>query len=197
MLLHLPMRRQLFKKYWTTHSFIFLKKGYGGASVREITEASQVTKPTLYYYFKNKEELYRQLATSCFDRIYKSLSQASKEGQSALERSMNVIKEYTRLCKEDVATVRFVYMISISPERGTPDVGIVEQSKRERQLLESVVQDGVKSGEVSPAGAAALTYAISGIMYTRVGSLLVNSAQPGDESLVFDCVTRMFECAAG
>jgi hypothetical protein len=40
---------------------LFANKGYAGAAVREIVDAAGVTKPTLYYYFKNKEELYVQL----------------------------------------------------------------------------------------------------------------------------------------
>lgn len=36
---------------------LFCKKGYDATSVREIVEAAGVTKPVLYYYFKNKEDL--------------------------------------------------------------------------------------------------------------------------------------------
>lgn len=39
---------------------LFGHAGYAGASVREVVEAAGVTKPTLYYYFKNKEDLFRQ-----------------------------------------------------------------------------------------------------------------------------------------
>jgi len=35
---------------------LFSKKGYEGASVREIIEEAGVTRPVLYYYFKNKED---------------------------------------------------------------------------------------------------------------------------------------------
>lgn len=37
---------------------LFLQKGYASVSVNEITELVQVTKPTLYHYFGDKENLY-------------------------------------------------------------------------------------------------------------------------------------------
>lgn len=39
---------------------LFGRHGYSAASVREVVEAAGVTKPTLYYYFANKEALFRE-----------------------------------------------------------------------------------------------------------------------------------------
>lgn len=36
---------------------LFANRGYAGTSVREIVAMAGVTKPTLYYYFKNKDDL--------------------------------------------------------------------------------------------------------------------------------------------
>src|ERR1700761_5444173 len=57
----------------------FCSYGYNGTSVREITAASKVTKPTLYYYFKNKEELFTKLAQYCFDIVLNKLDQCLNE----------------------------------------------------------------------------------------------------------------------
>ncbi|KAF0220271.1 MAG: TetR family transcriptional [Geobacteraceae bacterium] len=40
---------------------LFAQKGFESTSVREIASAAEVTKPTIYYYFKNKEGLYLEL----------------------------------------------------------------------------------------------------------------------------------------
>ncbi len=40
---------------------LFHKKGYRGVSVDEICQECHLTKPTLYYYFQNKENLYVQV----------------------------------------------------------------------------------------------------------------------------------------
>ena len=38
---------------------LFAKKGYAGASTREICETAGITKPVLYYHFRSKQHLYR------------------------------------------------------------------------------------------------------------------------------------------
>jgi AcrR family transcriptional regulator len=40
---------------------IFSDKGYDRASMREIAQAAGLTKPMIYYHFKNKQDLYRHL----------------------------------------------------------------------------------------------------------------------------------------
>ena len=40
---------------------LFAEKGYASTSVREIVARAGVTKPVLYYYFKNKEGLLRSI----------------------------------------------------------------------------------------------------------------------------------------
>ena len=40
-----------------TAIYLFSIKGYDGVSVQEICDAAEITKPTLYYYFKSKRGL--------------------------------------------------------------------------------------------------------------------------------------------
>lgn len=40
---------------------LFSRKGYAATSVRELVEQAGVTKPVLYYYFRNKAGLYLAL----------------------------------------------------------------------------------------------------------------------------------------
>ena len=40
---------------------LFSEKGYEGTSIREIIEGAGVTRPVLYYYFENKEELFKEM----------------------------------------------------------------------------------------------------------------------------------------
>ncbi len=46
---------------------LFRQKGYAGISINEIVEAAGITKPTLYYYFKDKESLYSSVMNSLLE----------------------------------------------------------------------------------------------------------------------------------
>ena len=48
---------------------LFARKGYNGTTVREIVAAVGVTKPVLYYYFRNKEGVYLELLREPFARL--------------------------------------------------------------------------------------------------------------------------------
>jgi len=48
---------------------LFSEKGYEGVSVSEMTEVSGITKPTLYYYFGNKEGLFDAVCCENYGRL--------------------------------------------------------------------------------------------------------------------------------
>jgi AcrR family transcriptional regulator len=52
---------------------VFAAKGYAGASMDEIAQAARLTKPMIYYHFKNKKDLYLYLLESHVERFYSRL----------------------------------------------------------------------------------------------------------------------------
>ena len=55
---------------------IFSEKGYEGTSIREIIEGAGVTRPVLYYYFQNKEDLFRRLVEPLFNEFIAEIGRA-------------------------------------------------------------------------------------------------------------------------
>jgi AcrR family transcriptional regulator len=43
-------------------AYLFMQLGYRAVSINDIVKAAEITKPTLYYYFRDKEELFVQMA---------------------------------------------------------------------------------------------------------------------------------------
>ncbi len=56
-------------------SSVFLDKGYRNASISEIVSRVGITKPALYYYFRNKKDLY----FACLDNIVQSFASNTLE----------------------------------------------------------------------------------------------------------------------
>jgi TetR/AcrR family transcriptional regulator len=48
---------------------LFAARGFGATSVREVVDAAGVTKPTLYYYFANKDALFLEAVQAQIGRI--------------------------------------------------------------------------------------------------------------------------------
>ncbi len=55
------IRRENVSKIMIAAESVFAEKGYKGASVDLIADRANVPKPNVYYYFGNKEELYRRV----------------------------------------------------------------------------------------------------------------------------------------
>jgi AcrR family transcriptional regulator len=163
----------------TTINLIFHK-----TSVREITQAAEVTKPTLYYYFKNKEELYAKLANICFEEILNSLNLASKTGDTTFERVINYFQAYTKLCSERLAVVRFVHLMAMVPERSAPDVGIIEFSRKVAVPLYEIIRMGIEKGEINKDSEIDLFYSLTGLIQLRVTSLLIGASTITDTTVV-------------
>jgi len=53
---------------------VFFENGFELASMRQIVEMAGVTKPTLYYYFKNKTELYRYILDTHLQKVFNKVN---------------------------------------------------------------------------------------------------------------------------
>lgn len=57
---------------------LFSAKGYEGVSVSEITEASGITKPTLYYYFASKEGLFESVCELYYAKLDRLIGESAE-----------------------------------------------------------------------------------------------------------------------
>ncbi|MFQ3662103.1 MAG: TetR/AcrR family transcriptional regulator, partial [Chloroflexaceae bacterium] len=58
-------------------SHLFLQRGYKAVSINDIIRAADVTKPTLYYYFADKEELFVQMGLRVLQEMGARLTAAA------------------------------------------------------------------------------------------------------------------------
>jgi AcrR family transcriptional regulator len=56
---------------------LFMQKGYKAVSINDIIRAADVTKPTLYYYFADKEELFVQMGLRVLAEMGERLDRAA------------------------------------------------------------------------------------------------------------------------
>ncbi len=59
---------------------LFNNNGFSGASISQISNRAGVAKGNLYYYFKNKDELYLHCAKKCIEDFSLYLTENLKEG---------------------------------------------------------------------------------------------------------------------
>ena len=97
---------------------IFSEKGYDAASMREIAEASGVSKPVVYYYFKSKENLCHYLTSTGLGEFRRQLQHICSDGAGdAFERLGLMVQTHFDFCEANVEFVRFMYALTFGPDR--------------------------------------------------------------------------------
>ena len=83
---------------------LFAQKGFESTSVREIASAAEVTKPTIYYYFKNKETLYGAALDEAFGELFARLHEVLDRGLPPREKILTYVSTYFDFLAANPAT---------------------------------------------------------------------------------------------
>jgi AcrR family transcriptional regulator len=126
---------------------LFASKGYAATTVREIVERAGVTKPVLYYYFRNKEGIYLDLMREPFGRFTAIVEETLLEAGSARERLFRLCLRAYDIFIENIDAARVMYSIYYGPPQGAPFVDFDAYHHRFREAVFQVVREGVRDGE--------------------------------------------------
>ena len=86
----LAKTRQAILKTATT---LFLKKGFSGASTRDIAKQIGITQPALYHHFNDKEVLYLAVLTNLCGKVRQDINKVMRKQQIAPEERLYGITE--------------------------------------------------------------------------------------------------------
>lgn len=73
---------------------IFFEKGLGISTMDEIAEAAELSKGTLYLYYKSKEDLYLAVATRGFRALHEAFESILSEEQSVIKALVRITDKY-------------------------------------------------------------------------------------------------------
>lgn len=127
---------------------LFSEKGFAGASTREICECASVTKPVLYYHFRSKDQLYRELLVDACNESRKLLLLAAQKGSTARQKMVEVLDaDFAHTVINPKVTLMFLRMI-FAREKESPTVDYLETSLEWIRLMENIAAEGIRRGEM-------------------------------------------------
>lgn len=133
---------------------LFSEKGFHGTSMRDIASRAECSLPMLYYYYKNKEELFYEVAYKEFVRMIDRMNSETKIGENIKETYFNAIKQRKELSSYDKA----VYKLSLKTWLGFEGEARVRMDliewengrfERTKLILERYIEDKDKIPLVS------------------------------------------------
>lgn len=173
---------------------LFSSKGYAATSVRELVETAGVTKPVLYYYFKNKEGLYLALMGDALGDFLLVAEQARTAPGSVTERICGYCTALLDIFVDRLPVARLIYAIYYGPPQGAPHIDFEASFSTMLAHMEQLVSEGISTGEfrqVSPSDAA---WAIVALLNTTMEEQLNQTRQVRvDRSGLLRLLALLFE----
>jgi AcrR family transcriptional regulator len=146
-----------------TAAHLFLEHGYRKTSMNDIADHLNVTKPALYHYFQNKEEI----LVSCYEqgiaRIEAPLDDLSSHSGTGLDKVRAFIHAYVDV----LVRIEFALCVAALDDRELTPATRSKVRKLKRRLdstLRQFVVEGIEDGSVENCEPKLVAFAIGGAL---------------------------------
>jgi AcrR family transcriptional regulator len=140
----------------------FNARGYHNTSLDDIAAALGVTKPTVYYYVENKEQLLFECFRAGLQRIREAFREASRSDRPARERLNAVVRGYA----EAIASEYGWCMVRAHDQDLGP--GMSRQVKALKseidQGIRRLLREGIEDGSIGPCDPKITAFAMAGAL---------------------------------
>ncbi len=143
---------------------LFAEKGYAGTSVREIVELAGVTKPVLYYYFKNKEGLFLAILEEAYSRLEVLLEQQLESRGNFQDRIAAFSRQLYELGMGYMELNRMVQNLMFGPPKGAPAYDFDQYQKRILHAVQAIYKASLAKNEVKPSDPEEVAFLFFGLL---------------------------------
>jgi len=127
----------------------FADCGYEGTSVQDIVEAAKVTKPTLYYYFDNKVELYQALVDYAHDERFRLMQTAAERGRTLADKLVEILAALFEFLQNNRELMRIAFATAFAAPGELPaEVSYLDKCARNFELIHDLIKRGQAAGEL-------------------------------------------------
>jgi AcrR family transcriptional regulator len=141
---------------------LFTRKGYTGTTVREIVAAAGVSKPVLYYYFKNKEGIYLELIRGAFAKLDALLEASRSERGNAIEKLLGLCDQVLCLFLENIEVAKLMYSISYGPPQGAPFFDFDSHHVKFHEAVRRLIREGIRQGKLKKGNVEDIMWSVMG-----------------------------------
>ncbi|TAL31016.1 MAG: TetR/AcrR family transcriptional regulator [Spirochaetes bacterium] len=157
------------QKLLNSARIIFPKQGYAKTTVEMITEGAGLATGTFYLYFKSKAAIYRELTIEGIRILGDMLREALPRSGTAGKTKLTVVADtYFRFYLEHQDYYSIISYLHLGQEDFPRDRAMLRSVESAMAgltgLIESVLKEGIASGEFLPLDTARATVSLWGLM---------------------------------
>lgn len=144
-----------------TAAHMFLEQGYRRTSMSELAQRLQITKPALYYYFRNKEEILVECYRAGITLIETLLDKALVSRGTGLDKVKVYIEAYARsVVLHDFG--RCVSMLDENELSSETRKQVRALKRRIDAAIRGYIEEGIADKSIAPCDAKLASFAMSG-----------------------------------
>ncbi|MBK7105629.1 MAG: TetR/AcrR family transcriptional regulator [Ignavibacteriae bacterium] len=161
-------------KIFNAAAELFARDGFYKVSVREICGAANVTKPVLYYYFKDKETLLEELIKETYSKVDELVVKYLNNQENLELMLRNLIKLYIEFLTNYPHLTRFSAIIQSTNVPSRILEMKLNRYKSEMGKLISIIKSNQKLGIISKqCNPETLTINFIGTIVMYIGEFLI------------------------
>jgi AcrR family transcriptional regulator len=176
----------------------FANNGYAATSVQHIVDDAGLSKPALYYHFKDKAGLFQALVHEAHDERHRLVREAAEKNsgiRAQLAAMLTALFAYFRENRE-LMRISFATMFA-APGEMPPDAACEEKCARNFEFVHSLIAAAQKNGELDDQfDSRELAFGLYGLVnFYLVGHLVCAECQP--DQLTARRIVELFLAGAG
>ncbi|MFC7517908.1 TetR/AcrR family transcriptional regulator [Herbaspirillum sp. GCM10030257] len=145
-----------------TAAQMFNEKGFHATSLDEVAERLHITKPTLYYYVKNKDDILFQCVSRGLALLQDAIHVVGQSGGSAEDKLFAAMRQYV-----EIVTMDFGMCVIRVGEDPLP----LESRKKLRSMkgaidmeFRQLIEQGIAEGSMAPCDPKMAAFTIAGAL---------------------------------
>jgi AcrR family transcriptional regulator len=127
----------------------FAYNGYAGASVQQIVDEARVSKPALYYYFRDKAGLFQALVDAAHDERLRLMQAAVTPGWDLKAQLVEILTASFDYLQKNRELMRIAFATAFAAPGEMPDgLRYSEKCERNFEFVHSVMKKALNTGEL-------------------------------------------------
>lgn len=141
---------------------VFNEKGYQASTLDEVAERLNVTKPTLYYYVKSKDEILYECVRIGLTMLQDAITEVGASGGSAMDKLVAAMHKYTEIVTMDFG----MCLIRVGEDPLPPE------SRRKLRRMKAAIDKefrelirlGIEEGSIAPCDPKIAAFTLAGAL---------------------------------
>ncbi|MDR1949763.1 MAG: TetR/AcrR family transcriptional regulator [Spirochaetaceae bacterium] len=155
---------------------VFMEEGFEDVTFQKISDRCNITRTTLYIYFRNKKEIFNYSIKQFLGEMEENLLRVRKnKNLSCAEKLIRVLSFIIDRLEENrrLLAVILNYLLYLSKGDSSPDDRVRRRTIRLRHILATMVIEGIRAGEIRPINIRAADDLLYGLIESAIFRLVI------------------------